>query len=156
MAAGSAMFLFQACFGFCFKCLICMLRMLQWLYTYVASICFKCFGYFRCMFHAFHLYVSCVSSICFMCFILMLQNDLMLHMLQWLYTHVSSVRSTCFIRFKRMLQIYVPNVLAVFRHMFYLDGAMTIQECFNNRLDECCRGDETLGRGKRRCRDRAQ
>jgi hypothetical protein len=47
-----------------------------------------------------------------------------------------------------MLQIYVHNVLAVFRHMFHLDGAITIQEYFNNRSDGCCRGDETLGRGK--------
>jgi hypothetical protein len=39
-------------------------------------------------------------------------------------------------------------------HVFHLDVAITIQECFNSilymlqRLDGCCRGDETLGQGK--------
>jgi hypothetical protein len=148
MAAGGAIF--------CFKCVSDFVQVFHLYVAYDASICFKCFNYFRYMFHAFHLYVSCVPSICFMCFILMLQNDIMLHMLQWLHTHVSSVCFTCFICFKCMLQIYVPNVLAVFRHMFHLDGTMTIQECFNNRSDRYCRGDETLGRGKGRDRDRAR
>jgi F0F1-type ATP synthase membrane subunit a len=43
---------------------------------------------------------SCVSDVCFDCFFL-------LHMLQWLYTHVASVCFKCFIW---MLQTYVSSV----------------------------------------------
>ena len=70
----------------CYKGFIWMLHMLQWLYTYVATICFKCFTYFRrmlhqvlhvasvfisrsSMFHAFQTYISYVSSEYRMCFI---------------------------------------------------------------------------------------
>ena len=53
--------------------------------------------------------------------------------------------------------MYVPNVSTVFRrifHVFHLDVVMTIQVCFNSILhmlqwsDRCCRGDETLRRGR--------
>jgi hypothetical protein len=43
-------------------------------------------------------------------------------------------------------------------HVFHLDVAMTIYVCFKSILhilqwsDRCCRGDETLGRGKGRRR----
>ena len=72
---------------------------------------------FRCMLHMFHLDVAKV--------------DLVLHMLQWLYTYFASVCFKCFSYFKRMLQsvlsgyciccsgntcmlqVYVPNVSPV-------------------------------------------
>jgi hypothetical protein len=60
--------------------------------------------------HAFQMYVSRVLSVCFLCFIWMLQKNLVLHMLQWLHTHVSSVCSTCFNCFRRTLQMCVLNV----------------------------------------------
>jgi hypothetical protein len=56
--------------------------MLQWLYTYVAKVCYQCFIYvfrthvasvFIWMLHIFHTYVACVflgvSVACFNCFI---------------------------------------------------------------------------------------
>jgi hypothetical protein len=66
--------------------------MLQWQHTHVVSLCFNCFMCLRYFFfQMFHLDVS--------------KFDLVLHMLQWLYTHVLSISSV----FRRML------------HMFYLD-----------------------------------
>jgi hypothetical protein len=74
-----------------------------------------------------------------------------------------------------MFQVYVPHDYSVldvsfkyfscFRRMFHvchLDVAMTIQICFNSimhmlqRSNGCCRGDETLERGKGHGRDRAR
>jgi len=70
----------------CCKCFIMMLHMLQWLYIYVATVCFKCFTcfrcmlqqvlhiasvfisrhkHFRCMFHMFHPNVAFVLSECY-------------------------------------------------------------------------------------------
>jgi hypothetical protein len=66
--------------------------------------------------------------------------------------HVSfvlDVCSKCFNYFRRMF------------HVFQLYVAMTIHVCFNSILhmleqsDGCCRGDEMLGQGKGRDRDRA-
>jgi hypothetical protein len=35
--------------------------MLQWLYTYVANVCFKCFSCFKCMLQVFYLDVAYVA-----------------------------------------------------------------------------------------------
>jgi hypothetical protein len=59
----------------CFICFICMLHMfylnvakvdlvlhmLQWLYMYVASVCFRCFNYFKRMLQVFYLKVAYVA-----------------------------------------------------------------------------------------------
>jgi len=73
----------------------------QKLFPSVPSVrCVCCNGYIRTLqvyvssiSVVSYTYVSRVSSICFMCFILLLQKDLMLHMLQWLHTYVSSICS---------------------------------------------------------------
>jgi hypothetical protein len=72
--------LYQVCFGSCFQvfhlyvtyvamimCVCC-----KYMFSSVSYVCLTCF---ICMFHVF-------SSVYFICFILMLQKDLMLHMLQ--------------------------------------------------------------------------
>jgi hypothetical protein len=99
----------------CYKCFRWMLYMLQWLYTYVAKVCYQ---YFICVFqthvasvfiwmlHMFHTYISCVlsrwlqwfSSI-FRCFFQVYQK------------HVLSVSST----FRRMLQLLYLDVSKVDR-----------------------------------------
>jgi hypothetical protein len=65
-------------------------------WAHVATICFMCF---RCMLHIFHLDVAKV--------------DLVLHMLQWLYTYVASVCIKCFSCFKCMLQVFYLDVAYV-------------------------------------------
>jgi hypothetical protein len=138
MAAGGTMF--------CSRCVLEVVLSVLYVFVYVLMAIYVCCKY---MFHVFQTYVSRVLSVCFMCFILMLQKDLMLHMLQRLDTyfqvyvpHVSSVLnvcSKCFSCFRRMF------------HVFHLDVAITIQVCFHSilhmlqRSNGCCRGDETLG-----------
>jgi hypothetical protein len=51
------------------------------------------------MFHALQMYVAYVLSGC-------CKIDLVLHMLQWLYTCVASVCFKCLCFFKRMLQVF--------------------------------------------------
>jgi hypothetical protein len=72
--------MFQS-FQTCCKCFIWILHMLQWLYTYVARLCFTYFRHMlqqvlyvasifismHGMFHMFQMYVSYVSSECCMC-----------------------------------------------------------------------------------------
>jgi hypothetical protein len=59
-------------------------------------------------------YVSCVSDVFCICFIWMLEKvDLVLHILQWLYTYVASVCSKCFICFKRMLEVFYLDIAYV-------------------------------------------
>ena len=94
----------------------------------------------------------------------MLQNDLVLHMLQYVHTYILSVCSTCFSCFRRTLQMYIPNVSAVPD-----DVASVSSGCCNDytgmfqeytsyvaRSDGCCKGDETLGLGKGNGRGRAR
>jgi hypothetical protein len=59
--------------------------MLQWLYMYVASICFKCFIYFRRMLQVFYLDVAYVAVAIHICCKRMLQ---MFHLFQ---TYVAEV-----------------------------------------------------------------
>jgi hypothetical protein len=54
-----------------------------------------CFIRFRCMLHMFYLDVTKV--------------DLLLHMLQWLYTYVASVCFKCFSCLKHMSQVYLSR-----------------------------------------------
>jgi hypothetical protein len=61
------------------KCYKNWLRMLQWQYPHVASLRFNCFICLRRLFQMFDLDV--------------LKVDLVLHLLQCLYTHISSVSS---------------------------------------------------------------
>jgi hypothetical protein len=68
-----------------------MLHVLQWTHTYVASVCLKCFSYSRRMLQLFYL---------------MLQSR--------------SGCSMCYDGFVCMLQIYVLNVLFIFKHMLQL------------------------------------
>jgi hypothetical protein len=78
--------------------------MLQLQHTLVASFYFNCFMCFRHLFQMFHLDVSKV--------------DLVVHMLQWLYTHVSSVSSV----FTHMLHMFYLDVLKVDRVLHDADG----------------------------------
>jgi hypothetical protein len=68
--------------------------------------------------------VSCVSDVCFKCFIWIL------HMLQWLYTHVLSICFKCFICFRLMLQVFHLDVAKVDLDIAYV--AMTIHACFKH------------------------
>jgi hypothetical protein len=104
--------LYQVCFRSCFPsvssvCYVCCNGYVRMLQVYVSSVSCVCLSCFICMFHVF-------SSVCF---ILMLQKDLMLHMLQWLHTYVSSVCSTCFICLdvccKCMFQMFQAHVSCV-------------------------------------------
>ena len=54
---------------------------------------------FRCMLHMFHLDIAKV--------------DLVLHMLQWLYTYAANAHFKCFSCFKRMLQVFYLNIAYV-------------------------------------------
>jgi hypothetical protein len=64
--------LFPSVSSVCYVCCNGYVRMLQ---LYISSVSYVCLTCFICIFHVF-------SSVCFICFILMLQKDLMLHMLQ--------------------------------------------------------------------------
>jgi hypothetical protein len=79
------------------------LHMLQWLYTYVASVCFKCFSYSKCMLQVFYIdvvYVALlyiyVASVCYKCF------SYFKCMLQVLYLDVAYVTMVIHIYYKRM------------------------------------------------------
>jgi hypothetical protein len=65
-------------------------------WEHVATICFM---RFRCMLHIFHLDVAKV--------------DLVLHILQWLYTYVASIWFKCLVCFKHMLQVFYLDVAYV-------------------------------------------
>jgi len=83
------------------------------------------FMHFRCMFHMFHLDVAKV--------------DLVLHILQWLYTYVSNISAVlnvcckCFIWMLQWLYMYVTSVCSkCFRPMlqvFHLDVAYVSNIC---------------------------
>jgi hypothetical protein len=86
------------------------------------------------MFHAFHMYVS---ARCCMCFIWMLhvfhlecaKLNLVLHMLQWLYTYVVHVCFECFSCFKRIF----ANIFIWMLHMLkwlYMYVASVCFKCF--------------------------
>jgi hypothetical protein len=64
-----------------------------------AHVAIICFMRFKCMLHMFYLDVAKV--------------DLVLHMLQWLYTYVASVCFKCFSCFKRILQVFYLDVAYV-------------------------------------------
>jgi hypothetical protein len=65
------------------------------------------------MFHTFQIYVAYVSfGYC--------KVDLVLHMLQWLYTHVASICFKYFSCFKCMLQVFYQDVVYI---------ALTIHIC---------------------------
>jgi hypothetical protein len=80
------------------------LHMLQWLYTYVASVCFKCFKH---MFQVFYLDIAYVAAAIHVCRKCMFQ---MFHLFQ---TYFTSVSSGCCICFRYMLQASIQNVSSV-------------------------------------------
>jgi hypothetical protein len=43
------------------------LHMLQWLYIYVASVCFRCFSCFRSILQVFYLDVAYVAVVIYIC-----------------------------------------------------------------------------------------
>jgi hypothetical protein len=121
----------------CFKCFMCFRLMFQVFYLNVANVdmglwniayvamatyacCklfFNCFMCFRHLFQMFHLDVSKV--------------DLVVHKLQWLYTHVSSVSSV----FTHML------------HMFHLDVSKVdrvLHDAGGQRRAACCRASAPI------------
>jgi hypothetical protein len=91
--------------------------MLQWLYTYVAMVCYQCFTCVfgrisqvclsGCCIYFIHLFQKHVISVCF------------IHMLQVFYlnvAHVASVLSECYTccsGYTHMLQAYVLNVSSI-------------------------------------------
>ena len=62
----------SAVLNICCKCFIWILHLLQWLYTYVASICFKCSSCFKRMLQveyvAVAIHICCKAYVC-KCFI---------------------------------------------------------------------------------------
>jgi hypothetical protein len=77
--------------------------MLQWLYTYVASVCFKCFTCFKCMLQVFYLgaaYVALAIHVRCKC---------MFEMFQLFQTYVASILRGCWLCCKCMF----VNVLSV-------------------------------------------
>jgi hypothetical protein len=69
--------------------------------------------------------VSCVFDVCLKCFYLDVSKvDLVLHVLQWLYTHVSSVSSV----FRRMLHIFHLDVSKVDRVLHMLQWRQWLVE----------------------------
>jgi hypothetical protein len=89
------------------KCFRWMLHMLQWLYTYVASVCFQCF---ICVFRRI---LQVYLSRCCICFTHMLQFICMLPVFamvfQTFFMCFSSVSEACFKCFI-YLQTYVASV----------------------------------------------
>jgi hypothetical protein len=72
------------------------LHILQWLYMYVASICFKYFNCFKRMLQVFYLNVVYVTSVCFKYF------SCFKCMLQMFYLDVAIVAVVIHICWKRM------------------------------------------------------
>jgi hypothetical protein len=83
--------------------------MLQWLYMYVAKVCYQCFiCVFGRMLKCVYLDVAYISHICCMCFIWML------HMFAKVFKCFQEKNFKCF---RNMLQVCVSNVSIVFGHM---------------------------------------
>jgi hypothetical protein len=142
----------------CFRCMLHMfhldvakvdlvLHMLQWLYTYVASVCFKCFSYFKRMLQLFYLdigYVAVAIHVCckcmfecFTCFRPMLQ---VFHLdVAYVQTYVASIYSKCFICFRRMLQMCLYVCCSCYT---YICKCMFVNVSLV--LDVCCRSSYML------------
>jgi hypothetical protein len=94
------------------------LHMLQWLYTYVANICFKCFklyvaSVFIWMLHMLHWLYMYVASVCFKCF-------------SYFQTYNASVLSGCCICCS---PIHVLQTYVVMFHMFWTYVAANVLCC---------------------------
>jgi hypothetical protein len=97
-----------------FLCCICFDGYTCVLQVYVSNVS----AVFKRMWQVFayvtvlYMYVACVFSKCFSCFIWILHVFIwMLHMLQWLYTYAASVCSKIFTYFRRMLQVFYPDIV---------------------------------------------
>jgi hypothetical protein len=86
------------------------------------SVCFMCF---KCMFHIWmllHVFYLDVAKF-----------DLVLHMLQWLYTYVSNVCFECFSYFIRILQVFLSRCCICYSGYTHM-----LQAYVSPVLDICC------------------
>ena len=93
--------------------------MLQWLYMYIASICFKCFTYFRPMLQVFHLDVAYVV------------------MLQMFQTHVASasIQNVSSVSAVHCKCVYLDVVVAI--HICCKKYVCKYFTCFRRMLQKC-------------------
>ena len=122
---------------------MCFIQMLYVFYLDVAYV----YGYA----YKLQVYISNVSSVldvCCKCFIWML------HMFQWLYTHVASVYSKYSIYFRRMLQVFLSRCCiccGCYTHMLqeYVANVSPVS-------DVCCRSASCCSISRRRMRAHAE